>query len=368
MCGVLDPRRGSEMGGLQASLRISRPNFDLDVELQLPERGVTALFGPSGSGKTTVLRCLAGLERAPQGRVVFRGQIWQDADLWLPTHKRPIGYVFQEASLFPHLTVTDNLRYGMRRIKHADQKRLERVVDLLGIEHLLRRKPDALSGGERQRVAIARALAVEPELLLMDEPLASLDGARKKEILPYLERLRDDLNIPVVYVSHSPDEVARLADTLVVLNAGQVAACGPLTETLSRVDLPIRLGDDVGVVLKGTVGAIDLAWHLARVDFTGGEVWVRDHGLPLGSKVRLRILARDVSLAHQRSASSIQNVFWGEAVALGDDEHPGVVLVQLRVGESVLLARVTKRAVASLGVEPGRGLWVQVKTGAVLEH
>ncbi len=293
--------------------------------------------------------------------------MWQDDKHWVPTHKRPIGYVFQEASLFTHLTVLGNLRYGLKRQRGAQRVSLEQAIELLGIGHLLERKPDRLSGGERQRVGIARALALSPSLLLMDEPLAALDLKRKQEILPYLERLHDELDIPLLYVSHSPDEVARLADHLVVLEAGRALACGPLAETLARLDLPIRLGEDAGVVLEGQVGEVDATWHLARVDFAGGSLWARDQGLVPGSRVRLRVLARDVSLAEQPGISSIQNLLRGQVDSVVDDEHPGVALVRVSVGPSALLARLTRRAVAMLDVHPGRQLWVQIKSVALLE-
>jgi len=207
--------------GIQACFRLDWPGFSLDVDLALPTRGVTALFGHSGSGKTTLLRCIAGLERAPQGRLIVNGEVWQDEQRWVPTYKRPIGYVFQEPSLFSHLSVISNLRYGLKRMSDEQRVSLDQAIDLLGIGHLVDRKPDRLSGGERQRVGMARALAVSPRLLLMDEPLAALDLKRKQEILPYLERLHDELDIPVLYVSHSPDEVARLADYLVAMEDGR---------------------------------------------------------------------------------------------------------------------------------------------------
>ena len=210
------------MTSIDARFRLDWSGFSLDVDLTLPGRGVTALFGHSGSGKTTLLRCIAGLERAPQGRLTVDGELWQDTNHWLPPHKRPIGYVFQEASLFAHLSVMGNLSYGLKRISGAQRVSLDQAIELLGIGHLLDRKPDLLSGGERQRVGIARALAVSPRLLLLDEPLAALDLKRKQEILPYLERLHYELSIPVLYVSHSPDEVARLADYLVAIEAGRV--------------------------------------------------------------------------------------------------------------------------------------------------
>lgn len=353
---------------IEACFRVDWPGFSLDVDLQLPGRGVTVLFGPSGSGKTTLLRCVAGLERAPQGRLAVDGEVWQDGRHWLPVHRRPIGYVFQEASLFDHLSVLGNLRYGLKRLgAPADPARLEQAVALLGIGPLLERRPERLSGGERQRVGIARALALGPRLLLMDEPLSALDHARRQEILPYLERLREELDIPVLYVTHAPDEVARLADHLVALEAGRVRAHGPLQELLVRLDLPLRLGEQAGAVLDATIGEVDARWHLARADFDGGSLWARDPGLPPGRRVRVRVLARDVSLAAQPGASSIQNQLPGVVEAVGDDEHPALALVQVRVGAALLLARLTRRSAEQLGVAPGQRLWVQVKSVALLE-
>ena len=356
------------MAGIDLKLRLDRPGFTLDVDLALPSAGVTALFGHSGSGKTSLLRCIAGLESGAQGHIRFKGKIWQDAGTRLPTHQRPIGYVFQEASLFPHLSVLDNLRFGQKRSDGASRVGLEQAIELLGIGHLLDRLPATLSGGERQRVGIARALAVGPELLLMDEPLAALDLKRKREILPYLENLHDELAIPILYVSHAPDEVARLADHLVVLDNGRVTAAGPLGETLSRLDLPFRLGEDAGVVIPATIGAIDTPWHLARVDFAGGSLWTRDPGLPAGHSVRVRVLARDVSLAiTDPGASSIQNCLAGTVDAVGDDDHPGLMLVRVKAGDTAILARLTRRSAAQLGIAPGRHIRLQIKSVALLE-
>lgn len=349
------------------------PTFTLDVNLQLPAQGFTALFGPSGSGKTSLLRCIAGLEKVSNGHLIVNGECWQADNVFLPVHRRALGYVFQEASLFPHLTVQGNLDYGAARSRRhrtnkfppADQRN---IVELLGIGHLLLRQPERLSGGERQRVAIARALLAAPKLLLMDEPLAALDFERKREILPYLERLRDELAIPVLYVSHAPDEVARLADHLVVMQDGRAIANGPLAETLTRLDLPVRLGEDAGAVLEATVAAVDAAWHLARVDFAGGSLWLADHGVAVGSPVRVRVLARDVSLAREQpGSSSIQNVLQGRVDAVGDDEHPSATLVRVQVGQAMLLARLTRRSAAVLGIAVGQRLWVQVKSVALLE-
>ncbi|MBF0460215.1 MAG: molybdenum ABC transporter ATP-binding protein [Magnetococcales bacterium] len=351
--------------------QLAHPGFALDIDLDIPGRGVTALFGPSGSGKTTVLRIVAGLERSSSGFLCVNGTVWQDAarGFFLPTHRRPIGYVFQESSLFVHLDVYHNLAYGMQRVPQAKRHvSLEDAIALLGIEHLLTRKPATLSGGERQRVAIARALAVSPTILLLDEPLASLDLTRKQEILPYLERLHRELAIPILYVSHDPDEVARLADHLVVLQKGRVLANGPLHETLARIDLPIPLGEETGVVLNAVVGIHDAAWHLFRADFAGGSLWVREHDLPLRQTIRVRILARDVSLAlEQPHHTSILNQFPGQVMAIAQDAHPGLALVRVQVGDSPIVARVTQRSAAALGLTPGQSVWVQVKSVALME-
>lgn len=351
-----------------ARFHVARPGFNLDLDLEIPGRGVTALFGQSGSGKTTALRCMAGLERGSMGYLEVAGEVWQDDSkgVFLPTHRRPLGYVFQESSLFPHLDIRRNLEYGLKRAS-GHRISLDRAVTLLGIGHMLSRMPDKLSGGERQRVAIARALAVSPGLLLMDEPMASLDIRLAGEIMPYLEKLRDDLNIPIVYVSHSPDEVARLADHIVALDGGRVVAQGPLAETLARLDLPIRLGEDAGVVVDAVIGARDEAWHLIRADFAGGELWVRDPGLTVGHHVRVRILARDVSLAlaHQEH-TSILNLMQGTVAGIADDAHPAQSLVRIEVGGTPIISRLTKRSAAALDLAPGRPVWVQIKTAALI--
>jgi len=277
---------------IEARFNLDYPEFSLNVDLALPSQGITAIFGPSGSGKTTLLRCIAGLERA-SGVLTVDSQTWQDTHDFMPVHKRPLGVVFQEASLFPHLSAQRNLEYGMKRVLIADRRvSMTQAVELLGIGHLLDRLPDRLSGGERQRVAIARALLTSPRLLLMDEPLAALDLARKHEILPYLERLHAELEIPVLYVSHAPDEVARLADHIVVMEAGCAVAQGPLVETLARIDLPIlswRLGEDAGVVLDGSIAERDADQHLVQITFNGGHVWVHDKGHAIGHRVRVHI-------------------------------------------------------------------------------
>ncbi len=353
-----------------ARFTVAWPGFALDVDLELPGRGVTVLFGRSGCGKTTLLRCIAGLERG-RGRLAVNGETWQDDASFVPTHQRALGYVFQDARLFAHFDVRRNLDYGrhraFRRAASADFSRPDAIIDLLGLGPLLDRMPERLSGGEQQRVAIARALLAAPRLLLMDEPLASLDHARKLEFLPWLERLREELEIPIIYVSHAPDEVARLADHIVVMEAGRAVAQGPLAETLARIDLPIRLGEDAGAVFAATVAERDAEWHLARVEFDGGELWVRDSGVPVGREVRVRVLARDVSIANSRHDDvSIMNLLPATVVAHAAEDHPSQVLVQLRIGSTLLLGRLTRRSAQRLELAPGREVWVQIKAVALI--
>lgn len=354
--------------GIDARFFLARAGFRLDVDLHLPGHGVTALFGPSGSGKTTLLRCIAGLERA-EGQLRVNGNSWQDGRQFLPTYRRPIGYVFQDTALFPHLSVRDNLRFGMQRVPPAARRiALDDAVALLGIGHLMERRPDRLSGGEQQRVAIARALATSPQLLLLDEPLAALDAARKREILPYLERLHDALSIPVLYVSHAVEEVMRLADHLVLMDNGRVRAQGPFQELAARHDLPFQQDDDAGVVLAACITERDERWQLARATFAGGNLWVRDAGLPVGKALRLRVLARDVSVAlAEHHDTSIANVLPVTVESLVADHHPAQVLVRLRAGDTPLLARVTARSADTLGLAPGRAVFAQVKSVAVIE-
>jgi len=351
-----------------ARFKLAFTSVALDVNLELPGRGVTALFGHSGSGKTTLLRCISGLEHAAGGELSVNGAVWQDADTFVPSHRRPIGYVFQEASLFSHLSVRGNLEYGMKRVPSAQRRGgLDASIDLLGIRPLLDRATEGLSGGERQRVAIARALAVSPELLLLDEPLASLDLARKQEILPYLERLHDDLEIPVLYVSHAPDEVARLADHVVLLERGRVIAQGGLQATLSRLDLADAFAEDMGVVIEATIGEHDETDHLTRIDFQGGSVHVSRCAEAPGSRMRFRIQARDVSLATQKPQhTSILNVFQARVLEIADATVPGQVLVKLDVGGTPFIARISGRSRKELRIERDDSVWVQVKSVAVL--
>ncbi len=353
---------------IHARFALHREDFALDAVFSAPAVGVTALFGPSGSGKTTLLRCIAGLERA-QGKLQVKGETWQDETTFVPTHKRPLGYVFQEASLFPHLSVRANLEYGLKRTPPGERKvPLEQVVEWLGLSRLFERgDPARLSGGERQRVAIGRALLTSPRILLMDEPLSALDTNSKQEILPYLERLHRELNSPLLYVSHAMDEVARLADHLVLLDKGTVIASGALSETLARLDLPTAHFDDAGAVIEAAVAQQDETYHLTRVDFAGGHLWVGKVNQPFGSGVRARVLARDVSIATQApQGSSINNILNARIDEIRD-EGPDKVIVRMKVGdEHVLLSRITRRSRDQLGLAAGMYVCAQVKSVALM--
>ena len=357
----------SQAAGITIAIDWPRADFRLSVQVELPGRGVIAIHGPSGSGKTSLLRCLAGLERAPNARIVVHGQVWQDGHQFLPCHRRGIGFVFQDASLFSHLDVRGNLHYGKRRNPDADSALLDAAIDTLAIGALLNRRPDQLSGGERQRVAIARALARSPRLLLLDEPLSALDAARKQELLPYLERLHDSLAIPLLYVSHSADEVARLADHLLVLEQGRVRAVGPMADLLGQLDPPLGLGDQLGVVLYTRVAERDAEYHLIRLDFDGASLWARDPGTALGHSLRVRVLARDVSISREQpGTSSILNQLPARIDAIGGLPDPAFALVRLRVGATVLLAQLTARSLTRLDLRPGQSVWAQVKSVALL--
>ncbi len=357
---------------IEVRLELDFSDFALNVDLSLPGRGVTALYGHSGSGKTSCLRCIAGLQKASKAFIRINGEVWQDSarGIFLPSHKRPLGYVFQEASLFPHLTVRGNLEFGLKRIRACDRLvKLEHATALLGIDHLLARQPDKLSGGERQRVGIARALLTSPRLLLLDEPLAALDAQRKSEILPYLERLHDELDIPMLYVSHAQDEVARLADHLVLLSEGKVLASGPIGETLARLDLPLAMGDDAGVIVQGSVSAYDTAYQLVTVRLPQSELSIRVAHSPMaaGKPLRLKVQARDVSLSLQPDdQSSILNRLPVTVIEEIPADNAAHVLVRLDAEGTPLLARITRYSRDQMHLYPGQKLWAQIKSVALL--
>jgi len=352
----------------QVQFELDYGAFQLAVDLSLPGTGVTVLFGHSGSGKTTLLRCIAGLYRAPKGYLEINGNVWQDSEkgLFVPTYKRALGYVFQEANLFPHLTVTGNLQYGLKRIDKPSNSSVEQILELLGIGHLLDRLPHNLSGGERQRVAIARALALNPEVLLMDEPLASLDFKRKQEILPFLGRLHRDLNIPVLYVTHSQQEVAQLADYLVILAEGRVLSSGSLSDTLSRLDVPLAQEKEAATVWDVTVAEHEVDYHLTSVAFAGGTLSLPTINAEIGTSLRVLIYARDVSIVLEKPiTTSILNVLTATITGIVDDQC-GRSVVQLKVDKQLLLAHITSKSAQLLELNIGMTVYVQIKGTSIL--
>ncbi|MET7243632.1 molybdenum ABC transporter ATP-binding protein [Methylobacterium sp. EM32] len=356
---------------IEVAVRHVRGAFALDAAFTAEGR-VTALFGRSGSGKSTLVDVIAGLVRPDSGRVVVDGVTLLDTErgVRVPVHRRRIGYVFQEARLLPHLSVRQNLLFGRWFARHrSGGPSLEAVADLLGIAPLLDRRPAGLSGGERQRVAIGRALLARPRLLLMDEPLSALDEARKAEILPYVARLRDEARVPIVYVSHAIAEVARLADTVVVLDRGRVAACGPTTEVLRRSALfPGRETAETGALLHLRVVAHDDAFGLTRLDGSPGRLTVPRLGLPVGAGVRVRVRARDVLVAREAPrALSARNVLSGTVTAVtpGDGPH---ARVEIACGDASLVAEVTRLAVHELALAPGLPVVAIVKSVAFDEE
>jgi molybdate transport system ATP-binding protein len=350
-------------------LRDQRGAFMLDASFEAPGRGVTAIFGPSGSGKTTVLRCIAGLHRAASGHVGIKGDVWQEGASFRPVHQRPIGYVFQEASLFSHLSVRGNLLFGARAALGEPLLGFDEAVALLGLAPLLDRAPLTLSGGERQRVAIGRALLSRPRLLLMDEPLSALDRAAREEILPFLEQLHERLSLPVLYVTHDMAEVERLADQIILMEKGRVIGAGPLAQMQSDPALPLMGARDAAVSLEGEVIAFDAAYGLATLAVAGGVFLVPALQAQLGERRRLRIWAGDVSLALAAPmGSTIVNILPARILdARQSGEHQMTAVLGL--GEdgagAHLLARVTRRSWDQLGLAPGLAVHAQVKGAAL---
>jgi molybdate transport system ATP-binding protein len=357
--------------------------IEVDVEKRLgavrlpapftaPDSGITALFGRSGAGKTMLVNTLAGLTRPDRGRIALNDTVLFSTEqrVDLPPERRHLGYVFQEGRLFPHYSVRGNLTYGMPRHAGPPAIAFDAVVTLLGLEALLDRWPGDLSGGEKQRVAIGRALLAQPRLLLMDEPLASLDAPRKTEIMPFIERLRDELRLPIIYVTHAMEEIVRLADTLVLLSQGQVAAVGTVEELTSRLDLrPLTGRYEAGAVIRTTLAGHDVTYGLSELAFPGGRLRVSHLALPLGTPIRARIRARDVALATTRPTDiSIRNILAARIVELAPDRAPAID-VRLDIGTAeqpvALWSRVTARAARELGLEVGRHVYALVKTVAL---
>lgn len=346
---------------------IQRGGFTLNIDTVVPETGVTAIFGPSGSGKTTLLRAIAGLEHADNGYLKVGDALWQGNGVFLPTHQRKIGYVFQEPSLFSHLSVEGNLDYGLERAKdESSAVVVQQTIDLLGIEHLLKRMPWQLSGGEQQRVAIARALAANPSMLLLDEPLAALGDDQKAGILPYLESVYQQLDIPVLYVSHSRNEVARLADHMLLLDNGEIKASGKMTEIFTALDLPMAHQSRAESIIKASVSHYDEKFGIASVAFLGGQFSVTAEPLIVGSKVRLQVLARDVSITLEpQKNTSILNIIPVTIDAIAK-ESKSQMTVRLIADETVLLSRITCKSAYNLNLKEGDKVYAQVKTAALL--
>lgn len=352
---------------LQLTLAMKRPEgFELSVDLNLPLRGWTTLQGPSGCGKTSVLRCVAGLEPTARGVVRLGDRTLQDEGVHLPAHERGVGYVFQDGALFPHQTVAGNLEFARDRARRHGRSEPVGLVELLDLAPLMIRRPGTLSGGERQRVSLARALVSAPTLLLLDEPLASVDRSARGEIVPYLERLVGELAVPVLHVTHDVTEAAQLADHLVVMQDGAVVTHGPLMHVLTQPVPGLATGSEAAVVVDATVHGRDDHDQLATLAFGGGQLIVPDHGVALGARVRVRVLARDVSLALEpAAASSILNTVPAVVEAVWDDS-PSRCMVRLKAGEVPLLAAITRRSAQVLGVAPGQELYAQVKSLALL--
>ena len=352
---------------LSVLLRHRFPTVQMDMAFEVPTPGMTVLFGPSGAGKSTIISAAAGLLRPDECRIVVDDQVLVDtaSGVWLPPERRRMGLVFQDARLFPHMSVATNLRFGLRRAPPGPVQ-FDEVVELLGIGALLMRRPHTLSGGERQRVAIGRALLAQPHLLLMDEPLASLDSARKSEIMPYLTRLKTALKLPILYVTHALDEVAQLADSMVLIEAGQVIGCGPLSEIAARADLPLAQRDDAGALLLCRVGSMMLARELTRLEGGGATLWVPLLDAPLEAERRVRIPAREVILAGKPpDAISLHNIVPGEVRRITGDAARRSVLVEIALPSGALISRVTPDAIVRLALSPGRPVLALIKSTSI---
>lgn len=350
---------------IDLDIRRRQGDFTVDMAFSADGAGVTALFGRSGSGKTSVINMVAGLARPDAGRIaVAEGVLFDSAKgIDVPPDRRRVGYVFQEARLFPHLTVRANLTYGMRRAARGERYvGFDQAVAVLGIDHLLERRPASLSGGEKQRVAIGRALLASPRVLLMDEPLASLDSSRKGEVLPFIARLPREFGIPILYVTHSMDEILRLADTLVLVDGGRAAAVGSLEDVTSRIDLrPLTGRYAAGAVVRAVVAGQDESYGLTLLSFAGGMLKMGRVDLPPGTPVRLRVHARDIALATQPPANvSIQNVFPAIIRALRPTGGH-LVDVSLDAGGAALWAQITALSCDDLGLVAGRSVHVMIK-------
>ena len=351
---------------IECKIKVQLESFMLDANFSIPDRGITVVFGPSGSGKTTLLRAIAGLEKSDKGFLKIGDSVWQKGEDFLATHKRQIGYVFQDAALFDHLDVKGNLNFVVKRAIGLKEDFIESIHNLLEIKTLLNRKTTQLSGGERQRVAIARALLTNPKILLLDEPLSALDSKRKNEILPYLDSIHNDLEIPILYVTHSQDEMSRLADHLLLIEDGNIVGSGPVNDMLTRFDMPLSHGGDAVSIIEAEVLKRDSEFNLMHLDFLGGQFIVPDNGFPVQTKVRIRVVARDVSLTKSKQVdTSILNIFPAMVQEIVN-EGEAQVMVRLQIKETILLACITRKSSYKLRLEKGSEVFVQVKSVAIL--
>ncbi len=353
-------------GGMMLEISVQKmlSNFALDAAFA-SDSGITALFGRSGSGKTTLVNAIAGLARPDQGAITVNGECLFDGarGIDLPVERRRVGYVFQEGRLFPHLTVRENLRYGYDLARPQDRYvEIGKVIELLGLEALLGRRPGNLSGGEKQRVAIGRALLSSPRLLLMDEPLAALDQSRKREVLRYIARLHEEISVPIVYVSHVVEEVVQLAETVVLMAAGRVVTSGSVSEVMGRADLRAQGIDfEGGTVIDAKVVAHDLEYDLATLEFSGGRLTVPGIEALIGEAVRVRIRARDIALALTRPADiSVLNILAGQVIDVKPEQEARAV-VHVKVGETVLSSRITRFSAERLALAPGCEVYLLIK-------
>lgn len=354
---------------IDIDLQLTKQHFELNTKFSVSATGVTGIFGHSGSGKTSLLRAIAGLESSASGHVRIGEDCWQDQGMFKAVECRRVGVVFQQADLFPHLSVAENLQYASKRSKESSQAiEFDDVIDLLQLQNLLaRRDTGKLSGGEQQRVAIGRALLASPRMLLMDEPLSALDHSARRELMSFLDKTFQALEIPVFYVSHSSEEIARLADNLVLMQQGRATAYGKMTEVLGQVDSPLNELDEAFSVFDCTIEAHDLP-HLTSLKSRGGElVYIPRVDSPLHSKVRLRILARDVSLCLERpDKSSILNILQGQVIDISATIEKGSRTIKVDIGGESLLARVSEYSAQQLGLQPGLKLFAQIKFAALI--
>ena len=351
---------------IECKIKIHLESFILDANFSIPDRGITVVFGPSGSGKTTLLRAIAGLEKSDKGFLKIGDSVWQEGENFLATHRRQIGYVFQDASLFDHLDVKGNLNFVIKRAVGLKEDFIESIHNLLEIKSLLNRRTTQLSGGERQRVAIARALLTNPKILLLDEPLSALDMKRKNEILPYLDSIHNDLEIPILYVTHSQSEMSRLADHLLLIEDGHIIGSGPVNDMLTRFDMPLSHGAEAVSIIEAKVVGCEAKFNLMHLEFLGGQFVVPDNGFPVQTRVRIRVVARDVSLTKSKQVdTSILNIFPAtvqETVPEGEAQ----VMVRLEIKETILLACITRKSSYNLRLNKGTKVFVQVKSVAIL--